>query len=67
MPQPVIVARAPTPSASYSARCRWDTCVLVRQSGMELCCRALAGTGETIETTLPAWADAAATGGRLTR
>jgi biotin synthase len=28
---------------------RWDTCQMVRESGMELCCGALVGMGETIE------------------
>ncbi len=28
---------------------RWDTCRMVRESGMELCCGALVGMGETLE------------------
>ncbi len=28
---------------------RWDTCLMVRDSGMELCCGGLVGMGETIE------------------
>ncbi len=28
---------------------RWDTCLMVKESGMELCCGGLVGMGETIE------------------
>jgi biotin synthase len=28
---------------------RWDTCLMVRDSGMELCCGGLVGMGETLE------------------
>jgi biotin synthase len=28
---------------------RWDTCQMVRESGMELCCGALVGMGETVQ------------------
>jgi len=34
---------------THSWQERWDTCLLVRESGMELCCGALVGMGETIE------------------
>ena len=28
---------------------RWDTCLMVKESGMELCCGGLVGMGETVE------------------
>src|SRR4029079_7185263 len=28
---------------------RWDTCLMVKESGMELCCGGLVGMGETLE------------------
>jgi biotin synthase len=28
---------------------RWDTCLMVRESGMELCCGGIVGMGETLE------------------
>ena len=28
---------------------RWDTCIMVREAGMELCCGGLVGMGETLE------------------
>jgi biotin synthase len=34
---------------THSFQERWDTCLLVRESGMELCCGALVGMGETME------------------
>jgi biotin synthase len=32
---------------THSFQERWDTCMLVKESGMELCCGALVGMGET--------------------
>src|SRR6476469_5300722 len=34
---------------THSWQERWDTCEMVRASGMELCCGALVGMGETVE------------------
>ena len=33
---------------THSWQERWDTCLLVRESGMELCCGALVGMGESL-------------------
>jgi biotin synthase len=33
---------------THSWQERWDTCQMVRESGMELCCGALVGMGETV-------------------
>ncbi|MGZ4469662.1 MAG: biotin synthase BioB [Nocardioidaceae bacterium] len=34
---------------THSYEERWDTCRMVKESGMELCCGALVGMGETVE------------------
>ena len=34
---------------THSFQERWDTCLLVKESGMELCCGGLVGMGETVE------------------
>jgi biotin synthase len=34
---------------THSWQERWDTCQMVRESGMELCCGALVGMGESLE------------------
>ncbi len=34
---------------THSYEERWDTCTMVKASGMELCCGGLVGMGETIE------------------
>ena len=34
---------------THSYEERWDTCEMVRESGMELCCGGLVGMGETLE------------------
>jgi biotin synthase len=39
----------PNVVTTHSWEERWDTCQMVRESGMELCCGALVGMGETIE------------------
>ncbi|HEX2175632.1 MAG TPA: biotin synthase BioB [Nocardioidaceae bacterium] len=39
----------PNVVTTHSWEERWDTCQRVRESGMELCCGALVGMGETIE------------------
>ncbi|RNM14265.1 biotin synthase BioB [Nocardioides pocheonensis] len=35
--------------STHSWEERWDTCLMVRESGMELCCGCLVGMGETVE------------------
>ncbi len=35
--------------STHSWEERWDTCLMVRESGMELCCGGLVGMGETLE------------------
>jgi biotin synthase len=39
----------PNVVTTHSWEERWDTCQMVRDSGMELCCGALVGMGETVE------------------
>ena len=39
----------PNVVTTHSWEERWDTCEMVRDSGMELCCGGLVGMGETIE------------------
>jgi biotin synthase len=39
----------PNVVTTHSWEERWDTCQMVRESGMELCCGALVGMGETLE------------------
>src|SRR3954464_1628248 len=39
----------PNVVTTHSWEERWDTCEMVRNSGMELCCGCLVGMGETIE------------------
>ena len=34
---------------THSYEERWETCVMVKESGMELCCGGLVGMGETVE------------------
>ncbi|HEX5291051.1 MAG TPA: biotin synthase BioB [Streptosporangiaceae bacterium] len=34
---------------THSFEERWDTCVLVREAGMELCCGGIVGMGESVE------------------
>jgi biotin synthase len=34
---------------THSFEERWDTCLMVKESGMELCCGGLVGMGETVE------------------
>ena len=39
----------PSVVTTHSYEERWDTCEMVRESGMELCCGGLVGMGETLE------------------
>ena len=39
----------PNVVTTHSWEERWDTCRMVRESGMELCCGGLVGMGETVE------------------
>ena len=39
----------PSVVTTHSYEERWDTCLMVRDSGMELCCGGLVGMGETLE------------------
>ncbi|MCZ4499869.1 MAG: biotin synthase [Marmoricola sp.] len=39
----------PNVVTTHSWEERWDTCLMVRASGMELCCGCLVGMGETVE------------------
>jgi biotin synthase len=38
----------PQVATTHSWEERWDTCLMVRESGMELCCGGLVGMGETV-------------------
>jgi biotin synthase len=39
----------PRVATTHSWEERWDTCTMVKESGMELCCGGLVGMGETVE------------------
>ncbi|HSV41587.1 MAG TPA: biotin synthase BioB [Nocardioidaceae bacterium] len=39
----------PSVVTTHSWEERWDTCLMVKESGMELCCGGLVGMGETVE------------------
>ena len=39
----------PSVVTTHSYEERWETCLMVRESGMELCCGGLVGMGETLE------------------
>ena len=39
----------PNVVTTHSFEERWDTCLMVKESGMELCCGGLVGMGETLE------------------
>jgi biotin synthase len=42
----------PKVATTHTWQERWDTCQLVKDNGMELCCGALLGMGETVEQRL---------------
>ena len=39
----------PNVVTTHSCEERWDTCLMVKESGMELCCGGIVGMGETLE------------------